>query len=415
MIIVILLQRIDFHLQYIPPRTTNQAGDLFVLIQDENTGILDIMSPAKSNRSLRLRDLWSTVSIKEPSMRLQNIIIENYKGIDYLSIPFPTQAFPNDPDILVMGSRNGVGKTSVLECCALIIICLRAEEKKFKLSRYNHPINPSSYFVKAGTDSAKIQADVVVNDEEISNITILINSNGTVKITAPELPEDWIGDAIPEDDMVLLINGICGFFPNPIIKEPLLFFHSYRQINVGNPPVAFMVNSIDVNLRMTPTIPSVNIISDFKLLIYKLFISKRDHIEFEGESEKDHQESLDQLEKLVKSYAGRCLEKIKFLKDSRTDFIFKSDDGGQGISLDGLSSGEKEIIATLFMIWHYTRDSSSIVLIDEPELHLNAQWHRRFITELTRIAPGNQYFIATHSADIMGSVQRECRILLRES
>ena len=26
MIIVILLQRIDFHLQYTPPRTTNQAG-----------------------------------------------------------------------------------------------------------------------------------------------------------------------------------------------------------------------------------------------------------------------------------------------------------------------------------------------------------------------------------------------------
>ena len=348
-------------------------------------------------------------------MRFQNIIIENYKGIDYLSIPFPAQVFPNDPDILVMGSKNGVGKTSVLECCAIILICLRAEEKEFKLSRNDYPINLSSYFVKAGTNSAKIQAHVEVNNEEIHNITILINSNGTVKITAPELPGDWIEDPIPTDDIALLIKGICGFFPNPIIKEPLLFFHSYRQINVGTPSAAFMANNIDANLRMTPNIPSVNVISDFKLLIYKLFISKRDHIEFEGESEKDHQESLDQLEKLVKSYAGRYLEKIKFLKDSRTDFIFKPDDGGNGISLDGLSSGEKEIIATLFMIWHYTKDSSSIVLIDEPELHLNAQWHRRFITDLTRTAPGNQYFIATHSADIMSSVQRECRILLRES
>ena len=345
-------------------------------------------------------------------MRFERITIENYKGIDFLSISFPSQVFPNDPDILVMGSENGVGKTSILECCALILICLKSEEKEFKLPNPDYPINLSSYFVKSGTESAKIQAEIIVN-KEIQEVAILINSNTTVKITSPKVPAEFIDNFISEQDMILLIKGICGFFPNPIVKQPLLFFHSYRQVKVGAPNIALMVNSIETNLRMTPNISSVNVVSDFKLLINKLFISKENRIEFEGESEKEHKRSLNKLKHLTGDYAGGDLEKIRFLKDNRADVIFKADDGGDEISIDGLSSGEKEIISTLFMIWHYTRDSSSIVLIDEPELHLNAQWHRMFINNLTKIAPKNQYLIATHSEDIMGSVQRDSRILLR--
>ena len=37
--------RIDFHLQYTPSRTTNQAG---AIVQDENPGIPGIMRPARS-------------------------------------------------------------------------------------------------------------------------------------------------------------------------------------------------------------------------------------------------------------------------------------------------------------------------------------------------------------------------------
>jgi predicted ATP-binding protein involved in virulence len=78
-----------------------------------------------------------------------------------------------------------------------------------------------------------------------------------------------------------------------------------------------------------------------------------------------------------------------------------------------LSSGQKEIIATLFLIWYQTRNKPGIVLIDEPELHLNPEWHRDFIRQLGRIAPNNQYIIATHSEDIFASVDKDRRFLLQ--
>ena len=88
------------------------------------------------------------------------------------------------------------------------------------------------------------------------------------------------------------------------------------------------------------------------------------------------------------------------------------DGGAPSFPFDGLSSGQKEVISTLFLIWQYTREKPGIVLIDEPELHLNAEWERPLIRELFRLAPGNQYILATHSEDIFDAVDPRRRMLL---
>ncbi|MDR0611567.1 MAG: AAA family ATPase, partial [Planctomycetaceae bacterium] len=58
------------------------------------------------------------------SVKLRKLSIQNYKGIDSLELDFPPPDMPDDPDILIMGSENGLGKTSVLECCSLLLFAL---------------------------------------------------------------------------------------------------------------------------------------------------------------------------------------------------------------------------------------------------------------------------------------------------
>ena len=98
--------------------------------------------------------------------------------------------------------------------------------------------------------------------------------------------------------------------------------------------------------------------------------------------------------------------------DNTVDFRIAPSGGGESFTFDGLSSGQKEIISTLFLVWYHTQERPSVVLIDEPELHLNAQWHRSFIRKLFDFAPGNQYIVATHSVDVMDSVEEDRRIIL---
>jgi predicted ATP-binding protein involved in virulence len=88
-------------------------------------------------------------------------------------------------------------------------------------------------------------------------------------------------------------------------------------------------------------------------------------------------------------------------------------------SLDSKSDGEKAIISLIADIAYnlsiakdFARDndflnSPGIVLIDELETHLHPNWQRQIIPILTSIFPAIQFFIATHSPQIVSSVNSE--------
>jgi predicted ATP-dependent endonuclease of OLD family len=133
---------------------------------------------------------------------------------------------------------------------------------------------------------------------------------------------------------------------------------------------------------------------------------------FEFNEEENPEETIDKLNELITYYAGGIISKLRPSPDNTVDFRITPTKGSESLTFDGLSSGQKEIISTLFLIWYHTRNNPSVVFIDEPELHLNAQWHRSFINKLMNLAPHNQYIVATHSADIMDSVSEDQRVLL---
>ena len=45
-------------------------------------------------------------------------------------------------------------------------------------------------------------------------------------------------------------------------------------------------------------------------------------------------------------------------------------------------------------------DREGIIFVDEPELHLDPQWHRLILRSLMRLQPRAQLVVATHSPEI---------------
>ncbi len=85
--------------------------------------------------------------------------------------------------------------------------------------------------------------------------------------------------------------------------------------------------------------------------------------------------------------------------------------------IEQLSDGEKNLIA---MVGDIARRlaignpqtnkplaASGIVLIDEIELHLHPSWQRDVIKKLTKTFPNCQFFITTHSPQVLGEVKPE--------
>jgi AAA15 family ATPase/GTPase len=108
-------------------------------------------------------------------VRLKSLHIENYKGIDNLEIHFQGPKLSTEPHVTVIGSKNGLGKTSILECCALLFLSL-SDRKEFSewwsivdFMRYEElSLDPFQLMVRAGAKSAKVRGTFSLSDEEFS-------------------------------------------------------------------------------------------------------------------------------------------------------------------------------------------------------------------------------------------------------
>jgi len=75
--------------------------------------------------------------------------------------------------------------------------------------------------------------------------------------------------------------------------------------------------------------------------------------------------------------------------------------GNQILSVDDLSSGEKQILLIILRIF-LLDGKDAIVLLDVPENSLDISWQFELINILVKLNPNAQYFVATHSPSIFG-------------
>ena len=263
--------------------------------------------------------------------------------------------------------------------------------------------------IKAGSEYAEITGDIVL-DDELEPVQIRIDRHGRVRIAggAPlkNMRENERFDSEYETDN--FIKAICGFTPDPVVENTFLLFHSYRKVQEGNPELGMMVER-DRSPRWRRRGYEFPM-SIFKLRILRSLMRRADLFEFVDKEDPD--ETLEKLNDLMDFYAGGRIHKLRPSSDNTVEVRVEPVTGKGSFAFDGLSSGQKEIISTLFLIWDHTKNNPSVVFIDEPELHLNAQWHRSFVKKLVNLAPQNQYIMATHSEDIMASVNEDRRVLL---
>lgn len=81
---------------------------------------------------------------------------------------------------------------------------------------------------------------------------------------------------------------------------------------------------------------------------------------------------------------------------SKLEVIVNDDFTGSRISLNDLSSGEKQVIS-LMAILYLGGDDNKIILIDEPELSLSLKWQKMILPDIDKAKKVNQVVAITHS------------------
>ncbi len=300
-----------------------------------------------------------------PTYGIKTIEIENFRGIESLRLDF--QGPDGGPsEVAVLGGPNGCGKTSVLEACLLAV----GHEGGYQGATGQDA-------TRAGADHWRIRAKMHA---------------GGGQFTAERCPNNswrWFGDE-----------------PSTI---PCLYFSSWRAPRLGGP--------LPITLGGTNGRPSKDAEADRVRRTKQQLIDSKAHAlmsvgewqdgEWRPAAGDTHAESLRRMNEAWELFhrgAGQRFVVGPVGADARAGFdVFLAGPGPQRIPVDALSAGQLELFA-MFGSLLLSGFEEGILVIDEPELHLDPQWHALLLHALRLLLPRVQIIAATHSPGLYDSV-----------
>lgn len=93
---------------------------------------------------------------------------------------------------------------------------------------------------------------------------------------------------------------------------------------------------------------------------------------------------------------------------------FKTNDNEKGLSIQYLSSGERQLLVFFANLIFGVKDTSSgIFVVDEPELSLHLSWQKVFVKKALEVNKNVQFIFATHAPEIIGNFRNKAEKLQR--
>ena len=129
--------------------------------------------------------------------------------------------------------------------------------------------------------------------------------------------------------------------------------------------------------------------------------------EIESERRSDFTYTFDRHLEQINS----LLEHVQLVRGSRSGFSFRRRSDQRVVQPASLSSGESELVSLAIealSAWAQTPSGgTSLILLDEPDVHLHPDLQRRLVAFLCSLMEGGrlQFIVATHSTAILGSLQ----------
>jgi energy-coupling factor transporter ATP-binding protein EcfA2 len=276
-------------------------------------------------------------------------------------------------DVFVLAGPNGSGKTAVLEACLLAL---------GHANLIRRPWDPRA--VRAGAPAYRITAQLQMTD-------------GIEQRVASGADRPPRGQHRAREQKL----------PGPL---PCLYFSSWRAPQlVGAVPIT--AGQVVAKLAEKEW----NRLSLFKqfLVNAKAHAAMRQQPPSEGASVFDTTiQRLNEAWQLFHPGSEQFFVVEPVSEDPSAGFdVFLAGPQHPHVPLDSLGSGDLELVV-LFGDFLRLDFGEGVVIIDEPELHLDPQWHALLLRALRRFLPAAQFIVATHSLEVFDSVYSFQRHLL---
>ncbi|BAZ15000.1 SMC domain protein [Calothrix sp. NIES-4071] len=355
-------------------------------------------------------------------MRIKELHIQNFRGLEEIYLKFPQAS-----ETVFIGI-NGAGKSSVLDCIAIMLAQFVVKIRNIK--------KPD---VQLTEDDINISSHSTVN-----SITIMIGDRESLSWRMVEEREAKQNTSIYDDieDYAKRIQENLKFHPD--LNLPVMVYYQTHRMILKNP---YILNNKTRKKAKRETYyqfyayekafySGVNDFQDF----FDWFKEEEDY-ENEirlRENSKYRNPKLEVIRKAITDFLGRFanskFSNLRVVRSIDRDFAYDQNrnkpsltitKNDQDFKLEKLSEGEKIILMLvtdlarrLAIANPSSKDAllgEGIVLIDEVDLHLHPQWQRTVIPSFTKTFPNCQFIVTTHSPQVLSGVRRENIFILEDS
>jgi predicted ATP-binding protein involved in virulence len=331
-------------------------------------------------------------------MKVKRIAINSFRGIKELCLEFDSK----EPTVIL--GINGVGKSSILDCLAIL------------LSRFTSPIQYS-------TTSGRLFREEDINNgcnETHNEITISVdNSEVSWSLTKVQKRRTKDTNSNLIDLKMLIDNTQNQLRQNPQFNLPIFVHYTVNRA------------VIDIPLRVTkkPVIERVaayeQALNGVQINFNNFFQWFRTLEDLENEEKRDNPTFLNPQLDAVRQAIYSVLPEFSNLRIRRSPLRMTVIKDSQEIIINQLSDGEKCLLAMVGdLAWRLAIANPSnrkplqgngVVLIDEIELHLHPKWQRKVIPALTYTFPNCQFIVTTHSPQVVSHVKPEGIYILEKT
>lgn len=287
---------------------------------------------------------------------IDQLIIRDFRGIKNLTLDWPVQ----DDRVVVLAGANGSGKTSVLEA---LLICLGGAQL------LPQPRRKAALNIRLGVPNSPFE--LRPRAQSAHRILFYFSSSrsqslaGSLALTLGDTRDD--GTSFRESNR---LRDLKQYLINKRASD-LLRADEGRSEHVAGPP-------------------------SYKEVVRRL--ARAWSYFYPAQSE-----------------ASFSVGEVITNQHSRGAFeVFFQLPGQARVSLDDLSTGQQELV-TMFGNFACGNFNNAVVIIDEPELHLDRSWHRVIMRSLREFLPTSQFVVATHSPEVIDSVYSFQRLFLERS
>ena len=324
-------------------------------------------------------------------MKVKRLKMNSFRGISDLTLEFDT----DEPTVFI--GINGVGKSSILECLAILLSWLT---KRIQTPNSNgRSFNEDD--IKKGCKETHNEITILINDwsEVVWSLTKV--SKGRSKDTSSNLGDlkrvvDRIHSQLDANSYAALPLAVYYPTNRAVLDIPLKIRtkHSFEQITAYD-----------------------EVLTGGQIDFRRFFEWFRDREDLENEMRlNDSNKYRDRELEAVRYAIANLLDGFSNLRVRRSPLRMTVNKEGEELIVNQLSDGEKCLLALAgdlarrLAIANPNPDcnpleGSGVVLIDEIELHLHPKWQRAIIPNLKKTFPNCQFIITTHSPQVISDLK----------